>query len=145
MIYHPEGTFADNDSKKALCEDITKIYTSVGLPAFYVVVQFVTMPKNTVWVGAELRDEKPFIRIVVEHIAVHQPNEDKAYKRLTGRLDAALQPHIADKGYDWEYHVDETERRLWKVNGLYAPPFRSEAEKEWFTSNKPTPWEESET
>lgn len=43
-------------------------------------------------------------------------------------------------GYDWEYHIDETERRLWKVKGLYAPPFGSEEENMWAKENKAVPW-----
>lgn len=46
-------------------------------------------------------------------------------------MDAALKQHIQDKGYDWEYHVDETERELWKINGVYAPQTKSEGEALW--------------
>lgn len=51
-----------------------------------------------------------------------------------------LKPHVADKGYDWEYHIDETPRSLWRINGLVAPPFRSLAERKWFEENKASVW-----
>jgi hypothetical protein len=47
---------------------------------------------------------------------------------------------VADKGYDWEYHIDETPRGLWRINGLAAPPFRSVAERKWFEANKAAAW-----
>lgn len=136
LIFHPEGTFEDLASKKALTEDITKIYTEIGLPPFYVVINFMKMTPGDTWVGAEYKLEKPFIRVVAEHIAVHMPDSDEAYKRVTTRLDQALKPHVADKGYNWEFHVDETERRLWKVNGMIPPAFGSEEEKLWVKENR---------
>ncbi|KAG9206223.1 hypothetical protein G6514_004946 [Epicoccum nigrum] len=142
LVFHPEGTFEDKASKEAFASDVTKIYTGVGLPAFYVVVNFIKMPENTAWVGGKAASkERPFIRLAIEHIAVHQPNEDEAYKRTANRVDAAIKPHIADKGYDWEFHIDETERRLWRINGLYPPPFQSEEEKVWSRENRPVVFE----
>jgi len=140
QIYHPAGTFDVAASKQALAEDITKIYTAVGLPAFYVVVHFTQQSQGDVFVGGKPKGDKPFIRIVVTHIAVHQPKEDAAYRRVTAKIDNALKPHVADKGYDWEYHVDETERRLWKINGMIPPPWKSEEELQWFRDNQPLPY-----
>jgi hypothetical protein len=36
-------------------------------------------------------------------------NEVLAYERTADAIEKALKPHISDKGYDWEFHVDETE------------------------------------
>jgi hypothetical protein len=141
LVFHPTGTFEDAASKHALTKDITKIYTGIGLPAFYVVVNFMKLPPGDVWVGAERKVEKPFIRIVAEHIAVRLNDEDRIYKQTCDAIENALRPHIADKGYDWEFHVDETERRLWMVNGMIPPPFGSEAEKVWAKENRPVVWE----
>jgi hypothetical protein len=141
LVFHPTGTFEDTASKQALTKDITKIYTGIGLPAFYVVVNFMKLPPGDVWVGAERKMENPFIRIVAEHIAVGLDNEDHIYKRTCDAIENALKPHIADKGYDWEFHVDETERRLWRVNGMMPPPFGSDAEKVWAKENRPGIWE----
>ncbi|KAF2180871.1 hypothetical protein K469DRAFT_591138 [Zopfia rhizophila CBS 207.26] len=140
LVFHPEGTFEDVASRKALSQDITKIYTEINLPAFYVVINFIKMSVGQTWVSGEQKTEKPFIRLVAEHIAVHLPNSDEVYKRTTTRIDQALKPHIDDKGYDWEFHVDETERRLWKVNGMIPPPFNSEEEKSWVRENRPVPY-----
>lgn len=147
QIFHPPSTFQDDASKEAFAKDITAFYSTgrATLPKFYVVVNFVQLPINNVYVGGELRKDKPpFVRIVIEHIAVHQPDEDAAYKRVTKIIDAVLKPHIADKGYEWEFHVDETERRLWMINGLYPPPWKSEAERLWYNENRAVPWEKEE-
>jgi hypothetical protein len=142
LIFHPDGTFEDDASKEALAADIVKIYTGVGLPAFYVITNFIKMPENTMLVGGKvLKKDKPFIRLAIEHIAVTLPNEDEEYRKVSNRVDAALKPHIADKGYDWEFHIDETERRLWKINGMFPPAFGSEGEKIWFKENWAVPLE----
>ncbi|EKG16344.1 Tautomerase [Macrophomina phaseolina MS6] len=140
VVYHPPGTFEDEASKQALSKDITKGYTDAGLPAFFVVVNFVKLPVSDVWVGGEQRKSKPFIRLTVDHIAARLPDEDEAYFKTTASIDAVLKPHIEDKNYDWEYHIDETERRLWKINGLAPPPLDSEEGKLWAKENKPSPW-----
>ncbi|KAH7061502.1 putative oxalocrotonate tautomerase [Macrophomina phaseolina] len=139
VIYHPPGVFEDDASKQALSKDITKIYTDLGRPAFYVVVNFIKLPPSDTWVGGGKRQAKPFVRITVDHIAGRMPNEAEIHRQFTKRTDAVLKPHIEDKGYDSEYHFDETERRLWKIHGLIPPPLESEEEKTWVTENKPTP------
>ncbi|KAK1985661.1 putative oxalocrotonate tautomerase [Colletotrichum cereale] len=142
LIFHPDGTFEDDASKEAFSADITKYYTRIGLPAFYVVANFIKMPGNTMWLGGE-KLKKPFIRITIDHIAVNLPNDDKIYRKAADGVDAVMKPHVADKGYGWEFHITETERRLWKIDGLRPPPFGSEGEKIWARDNRPSPWEKS--
>jgi hypothetical protein len=145
MIYHPTSTFASPTSKAAFSKSITSFYTQVGLPAFYVVVNFVPMPENTTYVGGEpTNPSKPFIRIAIEHIAVNLPDDDGRRKQTADGLAKIMKPHIEDMGYDWEFHVDETDRRLWRINGLAAPPFGSEEEKMWSRENRAVPWEGKE-
>lgn len=145
LIFHPDGTFEDDASKEALAADITKIYTSAGLPAFYVTTNFIKMPGNTMLVGGKkVSKDRPFIRLSIDHIAVALPNEDESYKRIANAVDSALKPHIADKGYDWEFHIDETERRMWKINGIFPPAFKSEGERIWREENQAVPlWKEN--
>lgn len=143
QIYHPPGTFEDNATKQAFAEDITKIYTAVGLPAFYVVTHFNKMDNSNVYLSGKpsAENEKPFVRVVITHIAVRLPDTDAAYLQMTSRLDVVMKAHLLDKGYDFEYHVDETERRLWKINSLIPPPFKSEEERVWVKENRPVPYE----
>lgn len=143
-IFHPDGTFCDELSKSAFSKDITKIYTQqLGLPAFYVVVQFFKMPAEDVWVGGTNDTcDKPFIRVVIEHTAVNVPveAEDAVYRTTCQWVDDALKPHVADKGYNSEYHISGNDRRLWKINGLIPPPWKSEEEKQWAIGNRALPW-----
>ncbi len=74
---------------------------------------------------------------------MHMNGDAERHRGMTTRIVAALKPHVADRGYDFEFHVDETERNLWMVNGLTPPPFKSEAEKLWFRENRPVEWEEA--
>ncbi|KAJ6088512.1 oxalocrotonate tautomerase [Penicillium sp. IBT 16267x] len=143
QIYHPHGTFEDNASKQAFADDITKAYVGLGLPAFYVITQFHKMENSDVFVGGKIRTatDKPFVRVVIVHIAIHAPNSDAAYLRTTSRLDGIMKPHLLDKGYEFEYHVSETERRLWKIDSLIPPPFKSAEERVWVEENKALPYE----
>lgn len=147
LIYHPLQTFTTPESKSALVKSITSIYTSSGLPAFYVVINFIPLsPDDNTFIGGEPSSarSKPFIRFVAEHIAVHVSQNPGSQERTIKRIDDALRPHVEEKGYDWEWHVDETPRALWKINGFVPPPFGSKAEKEWAELNRPVPWEEEE-
>ncbi len=160
-IFHPEGTFTSTATKSALSKNITSIYTSFGLPAFYVVVLFIPLGVNNIYVGGEAQPStasqpsdapatakgpftapsaRPFIRLHISNIATKMPNDDKMKSGFLTSVDRALKPYIKDAGYDWEYHVDESNRDLWKIQGLVPPPFRSEAEKRWAEKGRPEPW-----
>ncbi|KAF2020252.1 hypothetical protein BU24DRAFT_459848 [Aaosphaeria arxii CBS 175.79] len=141
-VYHPESIFEDDASKAAFSADVVSYYTAVGLPAFYVVINFIKMSGNTTWVGGKPPNkEEPFVRFTMDHIAVHMPDIDKVYRAESDKLDNIIRKHLEKKGHTWEFHVNETERRLWKIHGLFPPPFGSEAEKVWVEQNKATPWE----
>lgn len=128
LIFHPDNTFVDNASRAAFTRDITAYYTRIGLPAFYVVVQFIHQPGDSTWVGGERPDPKrPFIRIVIEHIAVNLPDNDAVLQRTSDKLIETIEPHMRkDEGWEYEFHVDETDKRLWRVNGFVGPPFGSD-------------------
>ena len=141
LIYHPEGTFEDASVKRSFSQDITSIYTKAGLPAFYVVVNFIKLRGSDTYIGGHANTgNNPFVRIAIDHIAVRQPDDDAAYRSVRNRIDQILKPYIADKGYDWEFHVGETERRLWRIQGIDPPPFKSEQERVWFEMNKAVAW-----
>ncbi|KAH7061989.1 putative oxalocrotonate tautomerase [Paraphoma chrysanthemicola] len=144
VIYHPDGTFEDDASQAALSNDITGFYTSYGLPKFFVVVIFIKTPGNTTWVGGEPTSAraKPFIRLAIDHIAVKLPDDDAIHLQTANAFEALLKPHVADKGYDWEWHVTENEKRLSRVNGLQAPEFGSEEAARWAKANRPLPRED---
>lgn len=47
-------------------------------------------------------------------------------------INVALKPFITDrKELEWEHHLSETPRDLWRVNGIDPPEQESEAEKSW--------------
>lgn len=53
-----------------------------------------------------------------------------------------LKPFIADRGdLDWELHVAETPRDLWRVQGIDPPPNDSEAATRWRADNKASEWQ----
>lgn len=99
-IYHPPAAFADQASKAALAKDLTALYMSYGMPAFYVNVLFHRMPGTDVFIGGipqslapgEDRSKtktlaRPFIRLVGEHIAVNNGPDPEKMKAFCDRFD----------------------------------------------------------
>src|ERR1700742_4920546 len=75
-IYCHPDTFTDQQ-KAGLSESITKFYApspDVGLPPFYVVVAFVPLGDNQMFVGGKVN--RNMVRITVEHIARQSPSPD---------------------------------------------------------------------
>ncbi|KAK3076541.1 hypothetical protein LTS18_012736 [Coniosporium uncinatum] len=164
-IYHPEGTFLSPTHKSSLASSITSLYTAAGLPAFYVVVLFIPLPSENIFIGGQTRpppppldsvsnkhtnllipsnlpqsgappSQAPFVRVFASNIARKLP--DGEYKAgFRQRVDAALDAWIRGYGYDWEWHADETDRELWQIQGFVPPATGSEAEGAWRRENRP--------
>ena len=67
-FYVPPDLYSAED-KSAIASAITKVYSQ--LPAFYVVVLFITVDTESYYVGGERKDN--FVRIAVQHIARRFP------------------------------------------------------------------------
>lgn len=135
-IYHPANTYSDKD-KQDFAKDITELYTSFGLPAFYVVVLFKEIEESAFFVGGEPANDT--VRIVVEHLARHLDDPDMR-KRSTQKLDSIMVPYTRDRGLHWEFHTYESPRDLWMIAGLFPPGPGTEAESTWASENKPVPY-----
>lgn len=134
-VYHPVDAFSDAD-KQVLAEQITDLYTR--LPRFYVGVLFFEVPKQSFFMGGKATDK--FVRINIDHIAINNiPAERKAW--WIENINRVLGPFVNDRGYSWEFHIDETLRDLWSIQGFVPPPANSEAENRWKAENKPTAYE----
>lgn len=138
-IYHTPGAFGSAASKEAVAADITKFYTThTGMPAFYVGVVFLPLPDHGLYIGGKPRDAAaPFVRFEVEQIHIRLPDQDAVYQRSIEGLCAMLAPHL--EGASWEIHVDETDRRLWAIDGIRPPEWKSEEEGKWREAGKPLP------
>jgi len=133
-IYHPVNAYTPQD-KQNFAEKITNLYQR--LPKFYVGVVFQDVPKDAFYIGAKPVDN--FVRIWVDHIARTLPTpEAKEYWLKIS--NEAIAPFVKDRGYDWEFHIDETPFDLWSIQGLRPPTPNSDAEKRWVLENKPTPY-----
>ncbi|RYP63939.1 hypothetical protein DL769_006817 [Monosporascus sp. CRB-8-3] len=148
-IFHTAAAFAAPLSKALLVQNITAYYVNAGLPAFYVNVLFRQMAGEDMWIGgrpaaafpgADPEPEplaRPFVRLSIQHLAVHQPNET-AMVAMCDRIDKWLSPHFED--YDWEYNIEQPPRALWRINGIIPPPSGSEAERKWVEEGRPSKW-----
>uniref|UniRef100_A0A914CGE2 Tautomerase cis-CaaD-like domain-containing protein n=1 Tax=Acrobeloides nanus TaxID=290746 RepID=A0A914CGE2_9BILA len=119
-IWYSPGAFSEQD-KAALAENITKLYTSFGLPAFYVVVLYLPVEEKNYFVGG--KKESKFVRISVQHIARHFPS-NKTADQFLDKYENVLAPFIKERGLDWE--------------------ISTVAEKEWVRLDKAVPYDEKD-
>lgn len=61
------------------------------------------------------------------------------YQDILNRVEAAFAPTFKERGLDWEFHIEQMERELWRINGINPPPTNSEGEKLWREENRPVP------
>lgn len=132
-IYHPVGAFTPQD-KQQLSQRITALYAR--LPKFYVGVVFQEVDADSFFIGGEPAGN--FVRIWVDHIARTMPTPE-IRARFIQMADEALAPYVRDRGYDWEFHIDETSYELWSIQGIRPPMANSEDEKRWIAENRPSP------
>jgi len=132
-IYHPVGAYSAAD-KKTMAERITRLYGR--LPRFYVGIVFQEIAADSFFVGGEPTDR--FVRIWVDHIARSLPVEARGW--WIDQCNEAIAPLTRDRGYDWEFHIDETPFDIWSIQGMRPPPANSDAERKWIAENKPTPY-----
>lgn len=122
------------DEKRGLAKAITKIYTTAGLPAFYVQTRFTEKAPGTQFVGEE--NGTKYVSIQIVH-AARKLDGDRRKTQFLAAADAVLNSVLGPKGVNWEYWIEEVDRDLWKINGLVPPPSGSEMEKEWARRNAP--------
>lgn len=135
-VYHPVGAYSEEE-KRDFAERVTRLYEAVGLPRFYVVTLFHEMDRGSFYVGGEPVDD--VVRVWIDHIALHA--EDPAMREsVRTQIATVIQPFATEKGLRWEFHVDETPRDLWVINGLVPPPTGSEAEQLWARENRAIPY-----
>ncbi|KAI1703997.1 putative oxalocrotonate tautomerase enzyme domain-containing protein [Ditylenchus destructor] len=136
-IYVPEGLFTEEDKKK-LAQGITDIYTDAGLPAFYVYIVFISIKKDSYYVGGKASDK--FVRISIQHGARSFESWEVG-KKFMDLYEKKLAPFIKERGLDWEVAIDTVDRNLWRENGMIPPLTGSEGEKLWVRLNKAVPYE----
>lgn len=133
-IYHSVQVFSDKD-KAALAEKIADIYTPF-MPRFYVAVVFQAIDSNNFYIGGKSNDR--YVRMTMEHIA-REFVDEAASRRFIDKVNKELVPFVRDKGYDWEFHIDETRFEHWSVNGFYPPREGTIDEERWRNENRPSP------
>ncbi|EOD52782.1 hypothetical protein UCRNP2_402 [Neofusicoccum parvum UCRNP2] len=145
-IHHPDNVFTDLNERQALAQALTKMYTDVGLPPFYVAVIFIPHKSGAMYRG-DLRlsqpdlEKPPYIYLSFTHVAKHfEPGESKEKTKFMEKVTEILKPFIADKGWDWEMDGEERDLSFLLIQGLKIPPYGSEVQKLWARENRPTPY-----
>lgn len=133
-IIHPADAYTAAD-KQALAESITAIYARF-MPKFYVNVLFQPVEAESFYIGGQGRDN--FVRIWIDHIAREFPNNEASVPFIDA-VNKVIAPWVRDRGFDWEFHVDETPFSLWSIQGFPAPREGTVDEARWIAENKPSP------
>ncbi|KAG8744369.1 hypothetical protein FRC10_010256 [Ceratobasidium sp. 414] len=135
-IYTVPGLYTPEE-KAAMAKAITTLYVPM-LPAFYVVVLFVDVAKDSYFIGGELNDK--FVRFNVQHLARHFAADEQKIGFMN-LYEQAVKPFTADKGLDWEVNIDEADPLTWHENGMSPPAPKSEGEGLWKQRNKAVKYE----
>lgn len=133
-IYHPIDAFSDEEKAK-IAEQVTDVYATI-MPKFYVGVVFEAVESRNFYIGG--RPVEKFVRISIDHIARSFPDLESS-RRFIDRINRILQPYVKDRGFDWEFHIDETPFEYWSINGFYPPQPDSPDERRWREENRPSP------
>jgi len=133
-VYHPAGAYTPAD-KQAFAETMTEIYARF-MPRFYVNVLFHEVGEDTLFIGGKPRNN--FVRLTMAHIAREFPSEEGS-RRFIDAVNRLIAPWVKDRGFDWEFHIDETPFDLWSIQGFYPPREGTADEARWIAENKPSP------
>ncbi|KAJ7143825.1 putative oxalocrotonate tautomerase [Mycena epipterygia] len=137
-FFTPKGLYSSED-KDAIAAAVTGVYSA--LPPFYVVVLFLELDSESLFLGGKRTDK--FLRITIEHVARHFP--DDQYKRsFMDQYEQAIAPFTKGRQIDWEVSIQETERALWNENGMAPPLPNTEEENIWKRENRAVSPEEME-
>lgn len=109
-IYTTPGLYLPKE-KQELAKAITKIYTSNGLPAFYVLVLFIDLPTDSFYVGGEQTSARGVARFNVQHLARQFPDK-KTKLGFMKMYEDALKPFTVDKKLNWEVSIRSDRPRL---------------------------------
>ncbi|KAG2187541.1 hypothetical protein INT44_005230 [Umbelopsis vinacea] len=137
-FYYAQGLFSAQD-KQEIAQRITKIYTDANLPAFYVNVVFIEVLEDSIFISG--KPAPKFVRLVSQHLARTMDSNERK-QAVLDKLEAAFGPYVKDRGLDWEIHIEEHERDLWRTQGINPPMPNTNAEKLWVKENKAIPFEE---
>lgn len=93
-IHTPPGALSPEE-KQHIAKSLTPIYTSAGIPAFYVRVRFQEYEPVNVYSGGESDDK--IVLIEVLHLARTMPN-DEVKERFLNAVDKVLTPIMEKHG-----------------------------------------------
>jgi len=146
QLFVPEDAYT-TEEKHDLGNRITNIYSdNFDLPRFYTTVIFHDLKPASFLVGGEERGK--FVQVAIVHAArtagqigerlgVSEAEVNSVFIKLAHE---ALQPYVADRGYEWELHVENVPHETWNIDGMEPPPPWSDVEKRWAKDNRSSPY-----
>ena len=126
--------------KRTIADQVTKIYTSIGFPCFWVNVIFEELPVDNFYNGGETPSQSVFFYI--SHAAKGFDSEEERLNFHKG-VDEIVRPILEPKGLHWEYNIHGYPPDNWRISGMEPPLPNGEnkqAFKLWQERNEAIPY-----
>ncbi|KAI1385717.1 putative oxalocrotonate tautomerase [Hypoxylon trugodes] len=124
------------DEKKTLATSITKIYTDLGFPQFWVNVFFHETKPENFYTGLESGNHAFF---VINHAAKTFESEEQRLW-FHDLVASTVKPIFDPKDIHWEYNIYQHPADNWRVQGMIPPVHNPDALKQWVEQNKTIPY-----
>ncbi|MGQ0464368.1 MAG: tautomerase family protein [Sporichthyaceae bacterium] len=148
QIFIPENALSSED-KLEIGKRATAIYSEnfdLNMPRFYTTVYFHEHKPGAFVIGGETRENYAQVSIlhiarsheqVAEYLGIGLQDLNEAFMKMAHEV---LDPFIADRGYELELFVQQSDRELWRIDGMSPPPPWSDAERQWAKDNHSSPF-----
>ncbi|GAD93505.1 hypothetical protein AOR_1_2252154 [Paecilomyces variotii No. 5] len=126
------------EEKGIIARNVTDLYTSYGIPAFWVNVFFHENGEYNFYSGGEYPPKAVFFHL--DH-AAKQVDSEEVRKQFIIKVNDIVRPIFDPKGIKWEYNIYEHPKDNWRINGMIPPVEHPEVLKKWTEKSAPIPYE----
>jgi phenylpyruvate tautomerase PptA (4-oxalocrotonate tautomerase family) len=135
-VHSLEGAIT-REQKDSIAEQVTNLYTKMGIPAFWVNVFFHTHTLGGFYSGGKAQHNSVFFHI--DHAARKWASEEERQMFL-GSIDQIMRPVLGGCS-KWEFNVYWHNSDNWRINGMIPPMDRPEILKQWMETDDAIPYE----
>lgn len=135
-IHSVAGALSPSE-KDQIAKQVTDLYTSLGLPAFFINVFFHEHSVGNFYCGGKAQHNSIFFHI--DHAARNFETEE-VRSAFIAKVNSIMQPILGEKKKKWEYNIYEHPRDNWRINGMVPPIDHPEILKKWVEKDEAVPW-----
>ena len=124
--------------KDRIATQVTKLYTDLGFPAFFINVFFSENDEGQFYSGGKTPAKAAWFGIT--HAARGFLDEEERLKFHAG-IDEIVRPVFEPKGIKWEYNIYIYPGDNWRIDGMIPPIDRPDVLKQWVDEDRAVPYE----